>query len=474
MEEKTPQLINEETTKEEKERIDNEENKNEKVKQILDKWLTVQKTIKEEITLKETINNQKKESENQLKKNYFDYYKYNLLSRRIKEKINILKYEKKTTEDKELTIDDNPEIILENAYDPIKKFFSLLRNNYNYIIQIFNILNNQDDNFQKENEKQISSVMDLFSHQFFDNIIIPNPEHEELLILIFLLLEKEILSVNSASISTFLDFNKSIVGKFLQSFITRPELKDYISSTLNNIILSIEDLGRPILDLNIVAIDALINNNKKNTSESSNYIQLNEKFDNLLIENIPKCRIDLNKRISELELNENEEEEEVEDDIEQIKNNKDIGKVKKSKTANPEINISEKINHIQYSYDYLQEINQQYLLEKIKNEKNPNLKEFYLKQLEKVISQPSIFSNDNFLKNLNHYEETKKILMIYKQNFIYIQNFIDKIIQALINKISSIPYPIRCICKIIFMLISKKFPKISKYEKNAFISEFIF
>ncbi len=474
MEEKTPQLINEETTKEEKERIDNEENKNEKVKQILDKWLTVQKTIKEEITLKETINNQKKESENQLKKNYFDYYKYNLLSRRIKEKINILKYEKKTTEDKELTIDDNPEIILENAYDPIKKFFSLLRNNYNYIIQIFNILNNQDDNFQKENEKQISSVMDLFSHQFFDNIIIPNPEHEELLILIFLLLEKEILSVNSASISTFLDFNKSIVGKFLQSFITRPELKDYISSTLNNIILSIEDLGRPILDLNIVAIDALINNNKKNTSESSNYIQLNEKFDNLLIENIPKCRIDLNKRISELELNENEEEEEVEDDIEQIKNNKDIGKVKKSKTANPEINISEKINHIQYSYDYLQEINQQYLLEKIKNEKNPNLKEFYLKQLEKVISQPSIFSNDNFLKNLNHYEETKKILMIYKQNFIYIQNFIDKIIQALINKISSIPYPIRCICKIIFMLISKKFPKISKYEKNAFIGEFIF
>ena len=174
MEDKTHQLINEETTKEEKERTDNEENKNEKVKQILDKWLTVQKTIKEEITLKETINNQKKESENQLKKNYFDYYKYNLLSRQIKEKINILKYEKKTTEDKELTIDDNPEIILENAYDPIKKFFSLLRNNYNYIIQIFNILNNQDDNFQKENEKQISSIMDLFSHQFFDNIIIPN------------------------------------------------------------------------------------------------------------------------------------------------------------------------------------------------------------------------------------------------------------------------------------------------------------
>ena len=54
----------EEEEKEETFRRVNEEKQIEKVKKVLEKWLTVQKTIKEEITLKETINNQKIESQN--------------------------------------------------------------------------------------------------------------------------------------------------------------------------------------------------------------------------------------------------------------------------------------------------------------------------------------------------------------------------------------------------------------------------
>ena len=41
----------------------------------------------------------------------------------------------------------------------------------------------------------------------------------------------------------------------------------------------------------------------------------------------------------------------------------------------------------------------------------------------------------------------------------------DTIIQSLIDKIAAIPYELRYICKILFILIKKKFNKISKYEK---------
>ena len=37
-----------------------------------------------------------------------------------------------------------------------------------------------------------------------------------------------------------------------------------------------------------------------------------------------------------------------------------------------------------------------------------------------------------------------------------------------------IPYSVKCICKIILLLVEKKFPSINETEKNAFIAKFFF
>lgn len=66
------------------------------------------------------------------------------------------------------------------------------------------------------------------------------------------------------------------------------------------------------------------------------------------------------------------------------------------------------------------------------------------------------------------------VLQKYKENFICIKQLIDDILRSLIKKITTIPYTLRCICKIIHMLIKAKFPRITVYEINAFIGEFIF
>ena len=62
----------------------------------------------------------------------------------------------------------------------------------------------------------------------------------------------------------------------------------------------------------------------------------------------------------------------------------------------------------------------------------------------------------------------------YFENFLFIKDKIDYLIQALIDRISTIPYTVRCICKVISLLMQKKFPSLPKFLRNSFIGKFIF
>ena len=463
--------------------IRKEEEKQEKIKSnnIVSKWLQLQKIIKEEITLREIIKNQKEENQNQLKENYKKYFQLKLLLRQISDNItsinNNLESEKEKgikekEKEKEFIPDDNPEITLQDAYDPIKKLFNLFRTNYDYVVKLISIIG---DNEELINSKNCSSIIDLFCHQFYDNILIPNPEQEELLILIYLLLEKEINDMNSATVASFLDDNYSILGKFLKSYTKKQELKTYLSNALGSLILSIENLGEICLDLNLTNIKNTIEKNKKignifikNKQSNSSIYQLNDFEDIDLKCKIPKCRIDVNKRREELELDSDD------DEINNKKN--EYNDLINDNISN---SISESTSRKMSSDtitndDYYEEIDQKNLNERINKETNKDLKEFFLRQLERINKDPNIYTNKKLYSSINELSEKNEILEIYKRNFLRIQKYIDQIIQTLIDKISTIPYPLKCICKIINMLIKRKFPKISTYERNAFIGEFIF
>ena len=210
--------------------IRKEEEKKEKIKSnnIVSKWLQLQKIIKEEITLREIIKNQKEENQNQLKENYKKFFESKLQLRQISENINSINnnLDSEKEKEKEFILYDNPEEILQDAYDPIKKLFNLFRSNYDYVVKLISIIG---DNEELINNKNSSSIIDLFCHQFYDNILIPNPEQEELLILFYLLLEKEITSMNLASCSSFLE--NTIIGIFLKSYTKKQELKNYLLLT---------------------------------------------------------------------------------------------------------------------------------------------------------------------------------------------------------------------------------------------------
>ena len=368
----------------------------------------------------------------------------------------------------------NVEKCFSDAYDPIKKLLLLLRSNYEYILKIVSIID-EDEKVLEESK----TLVDLFCHQFYENILIPNPEQEELLILSYLLLEKEVISMNSASASSFIDENASFVGKFLKSFTKRQEIKSYLSMTFGKLILSIESVNDTCLDLNPMRIAHFIKIQKEKNNNKNDVVVINDgpheqmMFQNdiianpihenldLLTQNIPKCTININKTLID-----NDEDED---------NDKEAPIQNKNEISLSDISDKEENTETIINEDYKNDLNQEELNIRIQNETNHNLKEFYIKQLERINKDTDIFTNKKFFQSLSEYGVNKmEILLKYKENFLFIKEKIDCIIQILIDKITTIPYTLRCLCKMIYILIQAKFDKINQYEKNAFVGQFIF
>ena len=433
--------------------------KEEMAEKIIQKWLTLQKTIKEEITLEDVIISQQKNDFNILKNYFKEYYTAKLNIRKTFDDIHKLN-QNKYKDIKDFSIEDNAEKILLQSFEPIKNLLFLFRNDYNYITKLVSLIDEQDE------EEEIESLVQLFCNQFYDNILIPNPEQEELLLLIYKLFAEEIAPMNSALIDDFLN-DSTFLGKFCSTYMNRQEFKLYLSMLINPLISSIENENDECLDMSLMSIRDFIRKklkDKKNIFDLDNKINIKEdkeiNYEKILFNKIPKTRIIFKKN--------NELEAELEEES-QRKNNNDL---KQEKNINEKENID-----IKYNEEYNEDLTIEKLNDKISHEKDHDLKEFYLYQLEHIHNDTNIYSNKGLLDVLDEkcFEEYKiNLVKKYKSNFLFIQKKLDFLLQSLIDKISTIPYTVRCICKIIYLLISKKFPLLPKYLKNSFVGKFIF
>ena len=429
------------------------------MKKTINKWLNLQKIIKEELTLENIIKTHQRKEFNKLKEYFKNFYKLKLENRKIFEQI--INPKNNTNF---IIKNDLKEII--NIYDSIENLLFLFRNDYDYIITLVSLISDDDE------DEKISSLAELFSAQFYENILIPNPEKEEILLLIFKLLEKEINQMCCTLVDEFLE-EDTFLGKFISSFNKRQELSGFLLSILNPMITEIENYSSGnCLNLSLYAIKDLYQNF---TSQS---IDLEENFnlEEYLFSNIPKIKINF----SEIKFK-NKDEEDSLDELDDYKN-KDL-----DVSISPDFedlqnisfkegnNIIDNINELDGKN--IDNLDLNYLQEKMKKEENPILKGLYLYQIQQIIDDENIFSNKNLIQALNSEKFKSNIKLIskkYKINFIYIKSKIDYLIQSLFNKIDSIPYYVRCICKLIFIIIKNKFPSLNKYLKNSFIGKYIF
>ena len=367
--------------------------------------------------------------------------------------------------------------------EPIKNLLFLFRNNYDYITTLVSLISEYDE------DDKISSLVELFCNQFYENILIPNPEQEELLLLVYKLLEREIAPMNSASIDEFLN-EDTFLGKFITSFLKRQELKVFLSTLINPFILDIENCSTDnYLGMSLFAIRDYLkeknqnqndNNYKINIDDNSDFNDWNE-LEMILLKNIPKTTIAFKKKKKKVnegekestnkKIEENEEEEEDEEFESEEENEEEIIE-RWRKNSNMELDHKFDVND---DYEYMLDLD--YLDDKITNEKNKELKDFYLYELEQITNDPDIYSNRGLLEIMkeNDFKENRRSIIIkYKANFLFIKSKIDNLIQSLINKIETIPYTVRCICKVISLLLHQKFPLLFNYLRNSFIGKFIF
>ena len=248
-----------------------ETNNKKLVESIIQKWLILQKTIKEEITLEEVIMKHQEDEFSQLKDCFKKYYSKKLESRKIIEEIKILD-EDKGNKIKEYVIEDELADFIPDLFIQIKNLLFYFRNNYDYIINLVMLISENDD------IERITSLVELFCNQFYENILIPNPEQEELLLLIYKLFEKEIILLNSYSIDDFLN-EDTFLGKFISSFLQRQELKIFLSSLINPLIIDIENNSIDnYLGISLFEIKDFIKNKKcgKNNNDEKD---LNKKIE---------------------------------------------------------------------------------------------------------------------------------------------------------------------------------------------------
>ena len=458
------------------------------VEKTINKWLNLQKIIKEEITLEDVIIKQQQEDTKNLKSYFIEYFKIKLNTRKNWNDIKELKL----VDDKQPNISSAYSINedlgnFHEASEPIKNLFFILRNNYDYLTRLISLIKPED--FSK-NSDNINSLVELLNNNFYENILIPNPEQQELLILIYKLLEKEIVPMMGVCPQNFLK-DDTISGIFLSSFAKKQEIIGYFSMILNYLILSIDDNdSKEIFDLNINnianSLDKELNEFKKGYSNSEiNYKSNNNEINikNILFNEIPKINIKF-KNSFELEAEKEKEDERKytldENGIEKLSVNYP-NKIRKTVNQKYNFKFGNRENKNNYNSDYKRDLTQNKLVEKILKESDPELKKFYKKLLDQTINYPNKYTNEGLLRLLRaeidkKSEGVKKLAELvenFKYNFLYIKDIIEYLLQIIIDKIIILPYPLRCICKIIKILILKKFPELTKYEVNSFIGKFI-
>ena len=430
-------------------------NKNDNVDKIIEKWRKLQNIIKEELTLEELISKIQKKGFEQLKKCFKEYYKNKLEARKILEEIKCIENNGENNI-KKLNIEKELEHIFLDISEPIKNLLFLFRNNYDYIITLVSLINEYDD------EDKVKSLVELFCNQFYENILTKNAGTEELIILIYKLLENEINPMNFASIDEFLS-DDTFLGKFISSFLKRYELKQFLTLLINPFILNIDNSkGDDYCGMSLIKIKDYINEKINNGYLEKENAPNDFNIHRALFENITKSSIVFNK--------ENEEFDKDDD----INNDEEIWQ---NMTENWIKKFEDDSYNKNYNNDYKINLDLDFLNDKINKENNLELKNFYIYELEQITYDPDIYSNKTIIELFKENifkENLKSIVSEYKRNFNFLKSTIDYFIQLLINQVEMIPYSLRCICKVISILLKQKFPLYSNYVRNSFIGKFIF
>ena len=260
----------------------------------------------------------------------------------------------------------------------------------------------------------------------------------------------------------------------------------YLSLLLTPLINSIENVDKECIDISLISIQKYIFKKEKGKIKFNNINDLANKkklfnYKENLYNKIPKSNL-IFKKNYELDIEKEEEENRVNKVIVEFElSDVNLPKIILKNMDIKEIKINEnntlEIKKEEYNKEYEIDLDINKLIDIMNNTKDDNFKEYILTLIEKAYLDKDMFTNNGLI---NYFEENYnaqlKNLIVgkFKRNFLFTQKKVEYFLQSIIDKISTIPYTIRCICKIIFFLMRKKFGDLPKYYINSFIGKFFF
>ena len=430
----------------------------------------LQGLLKEMKSIKERFEDNKEDMLESIKKNCYNYYNSKIGMKEI--------YDYCESENPEVHINyvliENSEEILASNYQILYDILFIIRDNNDIMIKI--IKNCPTNSYDQ--------LADFLVNFFYENTINSTFNEEELMVIIYLIIEDLIMNKLPKTSSTINNkndnaFNNSILYNIFMSITRKADVRNFTCSVLTESLLKLEGFNE---DLTIITtkIGNNLNSTKTNDKDSSNeetevsrrnysYVPEIGKFGKKLI---PSLNI-LNREKSQSVIDEREE------------NPLRISAIfndNKADLDNIELNVFFKETDV--TLKYLNEKISEY-----ENEKNQNIitnamKDFLDLQINQISNENNceIFSNNAKTIEIKTYfvtngkEECEKLVKTMIDNYTKLTDFIDEIIQRLKDNITSSPYILKSISIIIEILFDKKYSKNKKksmdYQKLMLLSNY--
>ena len=316
---------------------------------------------------------------------------------------------------------------------------------------VVNLLSTADKNDIREN------LSPLILNNFYENILSSNYIEDHLLYVLTMLLKDEINNINSVDdFSLFL--NDTPCGILLQQLTNKKDIQTFFKIIISKIVENLETNYNNIeLKFNLTKIEESIEKREK-AKKNKNLENFVKKFTKRKSENIRNSLGD----------------KDILADLEKLKekdfNKNNLSEHKYFTNLTKEKIMEEKENYNQEHKDDIRrnDIFYDICINKIISEEQINSETAYDNNSS---SSNNKFENEEFLSDLDNDEKIKKV---YLDNFYCVIENINKIISNILDNLYYLPYSVKCLCKIISILIKKKFPQFNVIDRNKFIGRFFF
>ena len=396
---------------------------------------------------------------------------------------------------------NNPEIHLH--YKLLENSKEKLSINYNVIYNILFLLRNSNDimiNFIKNcPSNSYEKLSELLVNFFYENTIESSFNEEELMVIIYLIIEDLIINKMPKSFSatsnqpdTYL--NNSILYHIFKYITRKADVRDFTCTILSEILLKLEGFNQDLsIDTKTIGNNISKNNNENNKNNqiiNQNYATNNRRGGIKQSDYLKRRNLSLGGNLKEFTKNLGKKNPSFQKDYQTVNIEKD-GEFGNKKYENIESKIN--VDNIELDPFFKEtDVTLEYLNKKLTEYENMEhqnnitiaMKDYIDLQINQIsLDNCEIFSNSTKIKEiklfiaLNSKESSSKLVEIIIENYEKLTNFIDEVLKKLKENITSLPYILKSINKIMEILINEKYCKQKSknidYHKLMILSNFL-